>query len=227
MNELAPIPAASRTYGALEMRAGHWVITALEPHVSIRLKQIFPRIPKTDVAPFTMQRSPGADADMAWFLQRYPLRMDEATARALADGHADYLRRQAQMEAILIPTYAAPALAGFKPGYAERHYQRQAIDLVYESKRLLVGDDCGLGKTITGTVFCLMPGTCPAAVVCQGHIQQQWIERIQEFTTLRVHEVKSRLTYSLPPADVYVFRYTQIMGNNILGSVSLLCITFQ
>ena len=52
----------------------------------------------------------------------------------------------------------------------------------------------------------------PAVVVCEPHIQTQWREKIEAFTTLRVHCIKGTRPYDLPIADVYVFRYTQIAG---------------
>ena len=202
----------SRTFGELRLRDRAWILDAIEPHVAIRLKQIFPRIPKESAAPFRLARSLATDSDLLWFTGRYPLRMDDAVAAELASGKSDYLAQQSAMEAILLPDYKPDMLAGFNPGFAARDYQGQAIDLCYASNRLLLGDECGLGKTIVGAAFCLKPGVLPCAVVCQGHIQRQWIDRIQEFTTLRTHEIKTRQAYSLPEADVYVFRYTQLQG---------------
>ena len=43
-------------------------------------------------------------------------------------------------------------------------------------------------------------------------MQKQWKEKIEAFTTLRVHLIKKRSAYELPPADVYVFRISQVEG---------------
>ena len=213
MSELAlQTSAPSRTFGRLDVKRGRWVLSDVEPHVSIRLKQIFPKIPRAAVSPFDFARSLATDSDLLWFTQRYPLRMNADTEAQLNEGQRDYLKLQAAMEAILLPDYRATTLPGLRPGQAPRGYQAQAIDLAFTTRGLLLGDDCGLGKTFVGCGLCLKPGTLPAAIVCQGHIQGQWKERLQEFTTLRVHEVRSRAVYGLPPADVYIFRYTQLSG---------------
>ncbi len=213
MTELAlATPRPTRTFGTLSVKKDAWVLSDIEPHVAIRLKQIFPRIAKSAVAPFRLSRSLATDSDLLWFTKRYALRMDPKVEVELNQGQDDYVRLQAAMEAILLPDYAPPSLAGVKPGQAMRAYQAQAVDLCYASEGLLLGDDCGLGKTYVGCGLCLKPGTQPVAIVCQGHIQSQWVDRLHEFTTLRVHEVRTRMAYSLPAADVYVFRYTQIIG---------------
>lgn len=77
---------------------------------------------------------------------------------------------------------------------------------------LLLIDDVGLGKTYTATGACLKPGALPAAVVVEPKLQIQWKEKIEEFTNLRVHIVKTRKAYKLPEADVYIFKYTSLSG---------------
>lgn len=43
-------------------------------------------------------------------------------------------------------------------------------------------------------------------------MQAQWLDKLSAFTTLRVHVIKKARPYDLPPADVYVFRISQIAG---------------
>lgn len=201
-----------RTFGAMHLDGGSWIISEAEPHVSIRIKQLFPRIPQGSVPPYSLNRSETIDADLQWFTSRYPLRLSNADAEELASGQRAYLAHQAQMERILLPDYVPATTVGLREGKALRSYQAQAIDLANISLGVLIGDDCGLGKTVEGLGFCLSPEHLPAIVVCQVHLQKQWAEKFAEFTNLRVHAIKKTTPYDLPTVDVCLFRYTQLGG---------------
>jgi len=204
---------AARTYGRLALLPdGRWEMAELEPHVAIRAKAIFPRLPKGSAGPFHLPHEPATDADLQWFTDRYPLRISPADQDAMQGGRSSFLATQAEMERILLPDYAPPAYVGLQPGQSIRAYQATAIEVAARSRGLLLGDECGLGKTFTGAGFCLGEGRLPAAIVCQVHIQRQWEEVLQRFTTLRVHRIRKARPYDLPPADVYVFRYSQVAG---------------
>lgn len=202
----------ARTYGRLTLAGDRWEIADLEPHVAIRLKAIFPKVPKGSAGPFSLPHDATTDADLRWFTDRYPLAVNDNDAAALSAGQRAFLARQAEMERILLPSYVPPAYVGLRPGQAIRAYQAQAIEMAAHSRGLLLGDECGLGKTFTGAGFCLGDGRLPAAIVCQVHIQRQWKEVVERFTTLRVHAIRKTTPYDLPEADVYLFRYSQIGG---------------
>lgn len=204
-----------RTFGSLRLiqNSSTWEIAELEPHVAIRLKQLFPRVPKNSTGPFHLPREVMVDADLDWFMSRYPLQMSTLDQESLASGKFAFELRQAEMEAIFVPGYVPPACLGLREGQVIRHYQSQAIELVRRRRSLLLGDEGGLGKTYTaGAFLCGEPGSLPAAVVCDPHMQKQWLEKLTDFTTLRVHVIASKQPYDLPPADVYIFRISQIAG---------------
>lgn len=202
----------ARTYGTLERRGLKWVIPELEPHVRIRLKQVFPKIPKAAVPPFLLPCDPPTSADLAWFMSRYPLACDDDTAAAVAGGAAEFAQRQAEAERILAPDYRPRGDVRLRPGKALRLHQASNVDLLQLVGGLLVGDDVGEGKTITAIAACMLPGALPATIVMDPHLQGQWKERFEEFTDLSVHIVDSTRPYSLPPADVRLFRWTQLLG---------------
>lgn len=219
----------ARTYGSLRLieDGQAWEIGNVEPHVSIRLKQLFPRIPKQGTPPYRLPNTDMMAADLDWFMQRYPLRIEDACRAALTGGRLEFETKQAEMERILLPDYKPPAYIGIRPGQLVRHYQTQAIEILRRRRSLLLGDEGGLGKTYTAAAFlCAEPQALPAAVVCDPHMQKQWKEKIEAFTTLRVHVIKTaspfiarvrkgkrvKEPYVLPPADVYVFSVTQIAG---------------
>lgn len=202
----------SRTYGTIALDGSRWVISALDAHVRIRLKHIFPRIPKTADVPYVFPNDLPHAADLEWFLSRYPLQIAPADLDTLRNGRLNFEARQAEMERILADCYAAPPYVGLKPGAEVRHYQAQAVEVLFRSRGLLLGDEVGLGKTFTTAAACLNAEALPAVVVCHAHLQKQWVDVIHSFTTLRAVGIKKTTPYALPSADVFVFRYTQLAG---------------
>jgi len=203
-----------RTYGDLNYSASNnsWVMAGIPPHVAIRLKQLFPRIPKHKVSVFNFDNADSICADLKWFMERYPLKMCSADESRLSDSVARFNADQAELERIMIGDYTPLPFAGLRDGQVVRPYQAQAVEVVYRSQTLILGDDLGLGKTYSAAALMLKPGTLPVAVVVQTHLPAQWEEKITQFTTLRVHKIKKTTPYDLPEADVYVFRYTQLSG---------------
>lgn len=202
----------TRTYGGLALAGDKWTMSDTPPHLAIRLKQLFPRIPKAQTAPFTFPHNLPTCADLAWFESRYAMRMSDDDRQAMAVGRVAFEGKQAEMERILLPEYVPSATAGLREGQTIRPYQGQAIDLLMASTGLLVGDEVGLGKTYITAGACLQPGALPAAIVVQTHLQKQWAKKIAEFTNLTTHAIKGTKPYDLPPADIYLFRYSQLLG---------------
>lgn len=201
-----------KTFGRLSLQANQWQISDLPPHVIIRLKQLFPRIPKWQTGSFSFPNDTQHCADLFWFISRYPMEMTSADAQALASGKTIYEENQSRMEEILKPSYTPSPRYGLQEGQRIRHYQAQAIDIFLARKSLLLGDDVGLGKTYTASGALLHKETLPAVVVVQTHLQRQWNEKVEAFTTLRVHKIKGTRPYDLPAADLYIFKYSQLLG---------------
>lgn len=214
--------APTRTYGTLArvertvagVKRPAWCMDKVEPHVAIRIKQMFPRIPKSSTGPFYFECAAQTEADLAWFMARYPLAMTPQDARLIRKGERSFKDTQAEMERILLPDYAPnKVLAGIREGEEVRAYQWQAIDILSRRRSLLLGDEGGLGKTYTAAGFlCAETQALPAAVVCDAHMPKQWEGKLLEFTTLNIHVIESTRPYNLPHADVYIFRVTQLAG---------------
>lgn len=215
----ASLLAHQRTYGAIELvadaagsRHATWRIAEIEPHVAIRLKQIFPRINKTARPPFDLTGGPQLDADLNWFCQRYPMRMSTQAAARMAARTTLFELGQAELGAILSPAWQPPSTAGFRPGTEPYGYQVQAAELARRTGRLLLMDEMGLGKTVSAIATVLAPDFLPALVVPQTHLPGQWAEKIAEFTELRCHIVKQTKPYELPPSDVVICPYSKLAG---------------
>lgn len=201
-----------KTFGDLTLVDGHWQMVNVPPHVVIRLKQLFPRIPKWQTGLFSFPNDITHCADISWFTSRYPMVLSDNDRVALEGGRNAYEQTQARMDEILRPDYTPLDRLGLRLGQVSRLYQKQAADLLHIRKSLLLGDDVGLGKTYTAADALLNPATLPAAVVVQTHLQGQWQEKIEAFTTLRVHKIKGTRPYDLPVADIYLFKYSQLLG---------------
>ena len=202
------------TYGKLELSAdrSEWHMTGVPPHVAIRLKQIFPRINKSEIKLFKFQNNDDTCADLDWFCSRYGMEMSKRDARLLRGGRLEFRETQAELGRIFSPDYKPLPFLGLKPGKEIRPYQAQAVNTVLLRKALLLGDGVGLGKTVSAIGMLLHPQTLPAAVVVPTNLQLQWAEKIAEFSNLRVHIITVTKPYSLPEADIYIFRYSQLLG---------------
>jgi SNF2 family DNA or RNA helicase len=204
--------ALSKKYGKIEFtpKVG-WNITEAEPHVCIKLKAMFTKIAKWQAAPFLFPDTPENCHDLLWFLDRYPLEISDKDFARLKKSRGTYIQTVNDLEAIMLPTHK-PRQAALKDGYQARDYQLRGSELLLRCKRLLIGDEVGLGKTMIGIISCLEPKTLPALVVVQTHLPKQWKDEIEKFTGLKVHLVKGTKPYSLPEADVYITKYSCISG---------------
>lgn len=201
-------------YGSLafDHSGQSWVITDLLPHVAIRLKAIFPRIPKGKSSRLRIASSPDTAADLQWFMERYPLKASAEDTAVLREAAKVYFDTRAAAEAIYLPDWKPRTRLGLRAGEKLRDYQKVFLDLFEAVHSLLCLDDIGLGKSYEGLAVGLVPGTLPMAVVVQPHLSKQWVKKARSFVNLRVHEINTVKPHDLPPADIYVFRYTQLAG---------------
>ena len=199
-----------RTYGLLSCDDNHFILDKLEPHVCIRLKAIFTKIPKHQTCPFKFDKRDDVAYDLRWFSARFPLACTEEAVDELEKCCNNFESHIGKMEEILSPNYVPNE---FKINGELRKYQSQAVDLLLKCKRLLVGDDVGLGKTLIAIGAMTNKECLPMAIVAQTHLPIQWKEQINKFIPeLRVEIISKRKMYSLPEADVYIFRYSNISG---------------
>ncbi len=221
--ESAPLAPSLRTYGTLRRDIlGSWIVEHVPPHVSLKLKHIFPRIPKTAVAPFTITDSEATCADLLWFTSRYPLEISGADHEHLLGKKDAFDRHRMAFERIMLPNYKPGEQVGFRQGLEPYPYQAQAIELTKLRKRLLLLDDVGLGKTISALGVVCDPAFRPAAIVVEPHLADQWLdEYIETFTTLRGHIIQKTKPYDLPWADVYIFKYSNIFGWTDIAATGL------
>ena len=202
---------AIKTYGSIKFNGNGWLMEETAPFVCIRLKQLFPHIQKSSTAPFFFTKLPIMCFDIQWFISRYPMKISDEDQKMLDDGVLIYHDQQRSVEELFVPDYK-PMLVGLINGHKARDYQLIAKELLEKKKRLLLGDEIGLGKTLSGILSATIPGSLPMLVVVQTHLPDQWRQEIEEFTNLDVHFVKVTKPYELPHADVYIFKYSCLSG---------------
>ncbi len=202
-----------KTYGRIYLNGnGHWHIEA-EPHILLRLRRVFERVSKGQFGTVMLANTPENSRDLEWFIQRYPLIVEDAEALASsARFHRDTITN---LETILAADYKAKAHELALP---LRNYQGQAVDLYLANKYLLLADDVGIGKTAVGIGSLTDPRTLPAVVVTLTHLPAQWRNELRDFAPgLKVHVVKKG-TPGKPQdrgvldADVIVLNYHKLAG---------------
>ncbi|MDX9744579.1 MAG: DEAD/DEAH box helicase [Arcobacteraceae bacterium] len=205
----------SRTYGKVIYNMGEWILEDIEPHVSIRLKKIFPKIPSYSVPPYTFRSTPEIDNELEWFMQRYPLEISKNDLKLLKQGSLIFNKTLIEMDKILLPDFEPKSLKEvfIYNNKQPRKYQWQMAELATQKQISICGDVMGLGKTITGiATIALNVSKGLSAVVVPTHLVNQWKEKIEEFTSLKAHIIKKGTPYDLPQADIYIFRYGILSG---------------
>jgi superfamily II DNA or RNA helicase len=201
-----------KTYGTILLEPGRnprWHVKDLAPHVAVAFKRLFPRVDQY-ATEFFISDSEDTRADLFWFLQRYPF--DTKHMAMLRAGDKAVKDRVARRGEILSPDWKPNPGKGIREGCAPYLYQAQAAKIAVDQGGLLLADDVGLGKTEGALTAIAMGAPLPAGVVVQTHLAYQWAERIEKFTTWTSHVIYSTTPYSLPPADIYIFRYSNIHG---------------
>lgn len=206
--------AAKKTYGDIRLDPARrqWVVTGMQPHISLRIKDVFRRVSKTQTGEFCFPDDDLHCYELLWFMDRHPFRVSPMDKARLNRGRKQFLARQEEVEQLLSAEVSITQYPGLAEGCELWHYQQVAVEFFRLRLRMLLGDDIGLGKTNMAIGCMLVPGSLPCAVVCEAHVTEQWAKRIREFSNLKVHVIKSVAPYPLPKADVYVFSYSKMTG---------------
>jgi hypothetical protein len=199
------------TMGAIDFDGRYWCAPEMLPHVAIRFKHMFKGLGDAAVPPFVIKDRFDLPIDLDWFMQRYPLRMTDRAKTRVAQGLEAYAAQRATLGLLSKPDYTPTLNPGFKEGETPFPYQVRAAEMLRATGRLLLLDDVGLGKTVSALASLSDGWGLPAAVVVQPHLSSQWVKQyIERFTHLKAFEVKDRNVRDLPPADIYLFRYSNI-----------------
>ncbi len=206
-----PAPSATpvtRTYGKIGMYLGCYEIEA-EPHVMMMLRRLFVSAKSARTKMIQLSCTPPNSEMLAWFLQRYPMVQEDGAVDHLQQEAAGHRAMRDECEKILNGSMTPSLL---KTKIPLRSYQVQAADLLRLSGSLLCGDDLGLGKTAVG-LGAIAAGANPAIIVCQTHLQKQWMAEAMKFLfRCFPHIVKQTKPYRLPTHNLLIIPYSKLSG---------------
>lgn len=176
----------------------------------MRAKQVFQKIRKVSAKVLYLSATDENCRDLEWFMARFPL---EVSHPEVLDDKARSFDRTADIAwSIIQGEYEVPDYQMVLP---PRKYQSQAAQLCYATKGLLLADDLGLGKTVSGITLLANEGTLPALVVVPTHLQVHWKNQVAKFMpALDVHIIKRKKPYMLDKTgrfpDVIVCTYHKL-----------------
>lgn len=183
------------SYGKLETDAsGRWWVQAT-PDVMIRLKRIFPRAEGLREGGIVLKKTEEVALELEWVLGRWSLDMATGDEAELRQGAEQYRRREEKIQQIVLgETLGGEGL--LEPARPPREYQQVAADLASVTKGLLLGDDLGLGKSMSGLLVLRDRTLLPALIVCPTHLPYQWVSELQKtLPMLRAHVLTSGKPY--------------------------------
>jgi hypothetical protein len=216
-----------KTYGEIRFHApddvvfmrGVWQVFAT-PDVLMRLKRLFPRAQKNRSGWISFEHTLEVARDLEWVLQRWPMEVPEPDRRRLQAATAEYVERQ-DLVASLLAGDRAHLPGALTPARDPREYQLVAADLTLATGRLLLADELGLGKTMSGLLALRNPDLLPALVVCPTHLPHHWKRELTKtLPSLRAHIIRTGQPYD--PAkrremhgydpDVLIINYHKLRG---------------
>lgn len=179
-------------YGTVIRKGAQWEVRC-DPQVRTLFKRVFPKAPQQAGDSILLSDNAQNGRDLLWFLQRYPMEVDGLDhLTAQSEQHA----AQEQAVASMLSRIREPE--HFELAKPARDYQAFAATMLEIRGALLLADELGLGKTISGMCPVTKPGRLPAVVVYPAYLPNHWQEKIAEFLPeLRVHTIKSGTPYSL------------------------------
>lgn len=191
-----------------------------KPHVMSDLRRLFPSA--TGHGKITLSPTDSVARDLVWFLSRYPMTMGDADRSVLFASGESAEQALNEVSAIIGGDYERRT---YPLAIPPREYQEQAAALGLATRGLLVADDLGLGKSLIAICMMATAEASPAVVVCQTHLQAQWVSEIRRFAPhLSVHRIKRGSTtlangrpYVLAQGDgsmpdVVVITYAKLKG---------------
>lgn len=205
-----------KTYGTVRRAGDSWFIDT-DPNLMIKLKRWFPRVQAKRSGALVVRATAEVSRDLEWFMQRYPMMMKPA--------HAKVLREESDQDKSLEQdAFDILAGRGLKQDLTWRvpeayDYQLVGSDLALRTGRLLIADDIGLGKTLTGMLALRDSSKLPMLIVCQTHLPEQFKDEIHKFMPwLTVHIAKKAQPYVLSDyhdgksPDVLIMGYSKLSG---------------
>lgn len=207
-----------RTYGSLILADREWAMD-VDPHVAMKMKRWFVRAVQTKQGEIRLNDTPDTAVDLLWMLERFPLVVSTETLQYLGTRAQQARDTEAQVVSILGGDVDQARLAFLDPARPPRHYQTIAAELAAATGRLLLTDELGLGKSMSGLLLLAAEGALPAVVVTLTPLPRQWLAELAvTFPTLTGHIITSGTPYNVTKRcrghtpDVLITNYHKLSG---------------
>jgi len=188
-----------------------------EPHVMQRIRPLFAHAQnmycngKYTHNPISMSLTRTAAKDILWVHSRYNLDIDPDMMSRLEDLSKEY-DRIIQSVADAANDGTLKLSVGALPfAIPLRDHQIKFMNMAHKTKRLLLADKIGLGKTFSALSVLAEPEARPALIVSPTHLCSQWEREAKRlFPSITTHVIKGFKNYELPKVDILITSYNRL-----------------
>lgn len=203
-----------RAFGeVIYAKTGYWYVEG-EPHLLIRLKRIFPRSNQQEYGRIGLKDTRETCQELLWVMSRWALKISDDDLKYMKRQSAEHSEGLIRLEKLVDPNYKPKPVGLAIPA---REYQLVGAEVWKEQRSVIIGDDVGLGKTVTAITGFIDPKLRPCVVVCQaGNMPFQWMKKIHEFAPkMLVHIVETMKVKPIPKfmgqsPDVVILTYHKL-----------------
>lgn len=197
-----------KTYGTITYSpdARHYLMDVV-PHLRMRFKRFFHGIRQT-LHVLVLSDTESNCEDLEMFISRWPL--------VSRDGSLDRIKQRAQESRtrLLECDDLLNRGSGIKPLptlLPLRDYQLVGVSILKKRRRLLCGDDLGLGKSAIA-IGAIADGASPAIIVCQNHLTKQWEDEVRKFlgNGINIHRQLTGKYKRMPDHQVLILPYSML-----------------
>lgn len=211
-NHLRPPADDGVLYGRLNFDTDYWEIRDAGPAVLEMAKRVFPGCQwgggrRSNVIRFRNTRR--AVGELVWFMQRYPLQIDDVD-RFEADRQRAILHaRQRDSQHALRPAEPPAEFNG-----TLHPFQAEGTAFLLANRRSLCADEMGLGKTVEALATIASLRMFPVLIVAPANIQDQWRREAGRFLNIAgcagdglSHIIRGTKPGELPDRRIYIIHY--------------------
>jgi len=205
------------TVGDIRLSERGEILVDADPHVMVRVRNFLPGRGagqgKRTHAVIAVEPTPSNAKDVLWLHERFPMAFSPDALAKLEQLAGRYDRatvaaREAQSQKAFNLSEQAYAMA--KP---PREHQVTFRNLANDVGRILLGDDIGMGKTVSAISLLCEPEARPAIITVPPHLCRQWQLKLEEFLPEATsHIIKGTKPYELPEVDVFITGFTRLRG---------------
>lgn len=203
----------AKTFGSVELSGDTWTIKC-DPFVRTRAKRLFAQLAQHASSTLFLSNTDENTYELNWFLARYPMVLSAADQKYMKQCVSRYEEHQADVFDII--ENSVSKITEFELNPPPYDYQKLAANLLFNVKGYLLGDDVGLGKTVSAICAMTRQECLPALIVTLPHLQLQVQREINKFAPqLNTHIIKQTKNYKLhkpnePAPHVIIISYSKL-----------------